>query len=290
MVSLGRLALLSATLLTALLALSVVLGGVLTGGGGAVVVYAAPTLLQLANEAAGRSEEIRADIRVLGSVAALRLIQQGRVPDVYLTVDAELLREIDGQQRRSMVLGYFRLHLVCREPLGLRGLGEARIGLADPNTAPIGYRSLAALYWLSTRYNLTSLDEVTRSLSVSFTEEGGGSVVIDARQCRAAGRFSARDDLAGVASLFEAGAVDCIFAHTPFIVYKRYGERYSVIDLPEEIQFARDPATRFFAITHSGVFEVKRFVGAAVSFSPAGDRFLEALEALDPESFGLARE
>ncbi len=285
----GRLALLSATLLTALLALSVVLGGVLTGGGGAVVVYAAPTLLKLADEASGRLEGLRADIRVLGSVAALRLIQQGRIPDVYLTVDAELLREIDGQQRRSMVLGYFRLHLVCREPLGLRGLGEARIGLADPNTAPIGYRSIAALYWLSTRYNLTGLNEVARSLSVSFTEEGG-SIVIDARQFRAEGRFTSRDDLAGVASLFEAGAVDCIFAHTPFIVYKRYVEKFRIIELPEEIQFARDPATRFLAVTNSGIFEVKRFVGAAVSFSPAGDRFLEALEAFDPESFGLVRE
>jgi molybdate/tungstate transport system substrate-binding protein len=289
MVILWRATLLAALLLAVAVSVPTSLWGSHRRGEEAAVIYVAPTLLKLASDAAEMLGHSGADLRVIGSVAALRLIQQGRVPDAYLTVDSELIKEIRDKQFKRLILGHFKLHLVCKDLTSLQGLGGVRIGVADPNTAPIGYRALAALYWLSTQYGYLRLEEIEEGLSASFAKRGDGAVIIDVRGFSAHGRFAARDDLAGVASLFEAGAVDCIFAHTPFIVYKRYGERFNVMELPPEIQFAENPPVRFLALTSVGEVEIKSFVAEVVSFSPAGDRFLAALERIDTSMYGLER-
>jgi hypothetical protein len=46
---------------------------------------------------------------------------------------------------------------------------------------------------------------------------------------------------------------------------------------------------RFLALTSVGEVEIKSFVAEVVSFSPAGDRFLAALERIDTSMYGLER-
>jgi molybdate/tungstate transport system substrate-binding protein len=61
------------------------------------------------------------------------------------------------------------------------------------------------------------------------------------------------------------------------------------MELPPEIQFAENPPVRFLALTSVGEVEIKSFVAEVVSFSPAGDRFLAALERIDTSMYGLER-
>lgn len=250
-----------------------------------VVVYSAPTLVGLAEEAAARHVPGQVDVRSIGSVMGVRLIQAGRVPDAFLSVDWELLRFIN--PRRVVDLGSFKLLLVCRSG-SLEDVGRVKLGLANPNVAPIGYRAIAALFWLSTRYNLTDLGELGRDLSIDFKHTlPSGELIIDVREFRASGRFVARDDLAGVGALLEGGAVDCIFAHSPFVVTRRYEERFKVFELPPEIQFIVDPPINFKAITESGEIDVKAFRAFAASFTEKGDDFLDTLQGVELARHGL---
>ncbi len=259
-----------------------------TLGGRGVVVFAAPTLMGVARGAADLYGSGSVDVRSIGSVMGVRLIQAGNVPDVFLSVDWELLKFI--QPRRVLDLGHFRLLLVCRDNYTLADLGHVKLGIANPNLAPIGYRSLAAIYWLGTKYKSLTLDEVSLSLNITYIHNSSDqSVWIYARNFEANGRFTARDDLAGVAALLEGGAVDCIFAHSPFIVARGYAGRFKIIEMPEEITFLQDPPIKFIAVTESGPIEVKAFRAFAVSFTPAGDDFLDKMEQIDLEKYGLWR-
>ncbi len=258
------------------------------GGRGSVVVFTAPTLVGVAKSAAGLYDSDIVDVRSIGSVMGVRLIQSGSVPDVFLSVDWELLRYI--QPRRVLDLGHFRLLLVCRDDYSLNDLGHVKLGLANPNFAPIGYRSLAAIYWLGTKYELVRLDEVSRSLNVRYIHNSSDhSVWIVVRDFEASGRFMARDDLAGVAALLEGGAVDCIFAHSPFIVARGYAGRFKIIEMPDEITFLHDPPIKFVAVTESGFIKVKAFRAFAASFTTAGDNFLDKIGQMDLERYGLWR-
>lgn len=258
------------------------------GDRGRVTVFTAPTLVGVAKDAANLYGSDLVDVRTIGSVLGIRLIQSGNVPDVFLSVDWELLKFI--QPRRVLDLGYFRLLLVCREDYTLNDLGQVNLGLANPNFAPIGYRSLAAIYLLGTKYKLVALEEVSRSLNISYIHNySDRSVWIDVRSFEARGRFTARDDLAGVAALLEGGAVDCIFAHSPFVVARGYIVRFKIIELPGEITFLQDPPLKFVAITQSGSIEVKAFRAFAASFTPIGDDLLDKIEQIDLEKYGLWR-
>ncbi|MEM0482443.1 MAG: hypothetical protein QXM16_06125 [Nitrososphaerota archaeon] len=258
------------------------------GGRGAVVVFTAPTLVGVAKGGADLYGSDLVDVRSIGSVMGIRLIQSGNVPDVFLSVDWELLKFI--QPRRVLDLGHFRLLLVCRGNYSLNDLGYVKIGLANPNFAPIGYRSLAAIYWLGTKYELVKLDELSRSLNIRYIHNpSDNSVMIDVRNFEASGRFRARDDLAGVATLLEGGVVDCIFGHSPFIVARGYAGRFKIIEMPDEITFLQDPPTRFVAVTVTGLIEVKAFRAFAASFTPTGDNFLDKIEQIDLEKYGLWR-
>ncbi|MEN3047668.1 MAG: substrate-binding domain-containing protein [Candidatus Caldarchaeales archaeon] len=253
---------------------------------GRVVVFAAPTLYELASEAA-RISGGRVDVVSIGSVAAVRQVQLGRVPDALVSVDAELVQFLP-YFRRVEALGGFRLVLLCRDRIDLTDLKRVRIGLADPNTAPIGYRAVAALYWLALTRNSVDVAELERALSVRFVRSADGrEVVMRLDSFRPAGNFLARDDLAGAFLLLENGAVDCVFAHSPFVVSRRLEGRYAVVEMPEELTFLRDPPVRFVAVTELGAVEVRRFEAVAVSLTEAGDSYLRVLASLDAERFGL---
>lgn len=255
-------------------------------GAGPVVIYAAPTLFRLTEEAAQQAK-ISTDIRSIGSVQAARLIESGKVPDVYLSVDIELSRLVN--PLKLIELGGFELVLICEREHGLSDLKNVRLGIADPNLAPVGYRALVALYWLSEKDGYFSLDEVQADLGVSYSQLDD-EINIDATHFRAQGRFLARDDLGGVATLLESGGVDCMFASTPFVIARGYQENFRVIPLPTEIDFSKDPPGRFTAQLQIGQVEVRRFEAFAASFSEAGSAFLEVLERMDASGYGLRRD
>jgi molybdate/tungstate transport system substrate-binding protein len=113
------------------------------------VVYSAPTLAGVSDDLAELYPG-RVDVRVMGSVLAANLIKAGRIPDLFLTVDAELKQGLG--YRTEHILGFYRLLLVCDGySTWSDALTRARFALADPNTAPIGYRSLAAMYLLAAK-------------------------------------------------------------------------------------------------------------------------------------------
>lgn len=246
-----------------------------------VVVYAAPTLLPWAEEAVGRSG-LKGDIRAMGSVEAVRLIQAGNVPDAFLSVDMELARFI--QPRRLISMGFYKLVLACRSGYGLDEIGSAKIGIADPNAAPVGYRSLAALYWLATRYGKLDVESLKRDLSVSYTESGD-TVLIDARSFSASGRFIARPNISGVGALLESGSVDCALLHEPFVLSRGYEKRFTISELPVEINFFSNPPVKFVAKLQVGDVDVTRFESFAASFTELGDEYLAAIEKLVASGF-----
>ncbi|MEM4289091.1 MAG: substrate-binding domain-containing protein [Nitrososphaerota archaeon] len=258
------------------------------GGRSRVVVFSAPTLAGVAEEAAATYGAELVDIRSVGSVLGVRIIQSGNVPDVFMSVDWELLKFI--KPRRILDLGRFQLKIVCRQDYSLTDIGRVRLGVANPNTAPIGYRALAALYWLGVRYGVASAEEISRGLNITYIYDSSSRTVrIDVRGFQASGRFVARDDLAGVAALLEGGAVDCIFAHSPFIISRGYENHFKVLDVPGDIDFTQDPPVSFTAETQTGLIEVKAFRAFAASFTQSGDEFLKALEGVPLTRYGLLK-
>jgi molybdate/tungstate transport system substrate-binding protein len=267
---------------------SVMVYGIWHSGPKGVLVYAAPTLAVLADDAA-RKMGGKVDVVVMGSVAAVRQVQMGAKPDVILSVDAELVNFLSSY-RKVVDLGRFELILVCRKALDLKDIGRATIGLADPNTAPIGYRAVAAMYWLSVRSNLVDLNELEVSLSVKFSRgTDGTTVTMDVRHVSASGRFKMREDLAMTFTMLENGSVDCIFAHTPFAMSRNLIGKYHVLRMPEEISFANDPPVRFKAITTLGEIEVKRFKAVAIVFTEQGKDYVDKVLSLNLTKYGLMK-
>jgi molybdate/tungstate transport system substrate-binding protein len=267
---------------------TVMVYGIWHSGPRGILVYAAPTLAVLADEAA-RQMGGKVDVVVMGSMAAVRQVQMGAKPDVILSVDAELVKFLSSY-RKVVDLGRFELILVCRKALDLEEIGRATIGLADPNIAPIGYRAIAALYWLSVRSNLIDLNELERSLSVKFVQDpDGGSVTMDVRHVSASGRFKMREDLAMTFTMLENGSVDCIFAHTPFAISRDLVGKYHVLRMPEEVSFANDPPVRFKAITTLGEIEVKRLTAVAIVFTEQGEEYVDRVLSLNLSKYGLMK-
>jgi molybdate/tungstate transport system substrate-binding protein len=251
-----------------------------------VVVYSAPTLAGVSDDLAELYPG-RVDVRVMGSVLAANLIKAGRIPDLFLTVDAELKQGLG--YRTEHILGFYRLLLVCDGySTWVDALTRARFALADPNTAPIGYRSLAAMYLLAARENLDIVNEVRESLGVLFYA-GDGGIVVDAAMFRAGGRFYVRDDLNGAYTLLENRLVDCMFAHAPFAAQKNLWAKHKVIELPDYANFLTDPPTKITVKLKSGDVNVTRLIAAAYSFTERGDRLLGFLDRLDYSKYLIER-
>jgi molybdate/tungstate transport system substrate-binding protein len=267
---------------------TVMVYGIWHSGPRGILVYAAPTLAVLADEAA-RQMGGKVDVVVMGSMAAVRQVQMGAKPDVILSVDAELVKFLSSY-RKVVDLGRFELILVCRKALDLEDISRATIGLADPNIAPIGYRAIAALHWLSVRSNLIDLNELERSLSVKFVQDpDGGSVTMDVRHVSTSGRFKMREDLAMAFTMLENGSVDCIFAHTPFAISRDLVSKYHVLRMPEEVSFANDPPVRFKAITMLGEIEVIRLTAVAIVFTEQGEEYVDRAFSLNLSKYGLMK-
>jgi molybdate/tungstate transport system substrate-binding protein len=246
-----------------------------------VVVFTAPTLQGVVEEVA-ESYPGRLDSRVLGSVLAASLIRAGQKPDLFLTVDHELAAGLEGY-RHEILLGRYRLQLVCRREVmdWRQAVATRSIGLSDPNTAPIGYRAIAAIYLIDRYEKLGIADDVMRMLNIELSQEGG-MIYLDAADIRPSGRFHLRRDLSEVGALLEAGVVDCIFAHAPYVYTRKLDERFRIFEMPWYAQFLDDPPVRVVArIVGGREIVVGRFVASAISFTEKGDLLLSKIQAMN---------
>ncbi|MDW8084523.1 MAG: hypothetical protein RMI49_04930 [Candidatus Caldarchaeum sp.] len=251
-----------------------------------VVVYSAPTLRGISDELV-RLADFSVDVRVYGSVFATNLIKSGKTPDLLLSVDSELKKGLEYRDER--VIGIYRLVVVCNKYFdGVEDLKTARLGIADPNLAPIGYRALAALYLLSIYEGLDVVDEVEAKLNVKYQRQGD-SVFLDARTIEASGRFYMRPDLDVVSSLLEAGTVDCIFAHMPFVITRELPNDFNLVELPECCRFEKDPPIDFYVDLSTGRVRVGRFEAVALSFTENGDKLLRLIDKIDVSKYGFRR-
>ncbi|MDW8063277.1 MAG: hypothetical protein RMI43_03820, partial [Candidatus Caldarchaeum sp.] len=153
---------------------------------------------------------------------------------------------------------------------------------------PIGYRALAAMYLISEREKLGLKEELERSLNIRYIVDGS-SLKIVVSNISPSGRFYMRPNLDIVASLLEAGAVDCIFAHTPFVVTRNLGKNYKVFELPEYARFDKTPSVEIVVELATGEIKVVKFEAVAVSFSEDGDRLLLLLDKIDVGKYGFVR-
>ncbi|MEM4346498.1 MAG: hypothetical protein QXI02_06350, partial [Candidatus Caldarchaeum sp.] len=185
------------------------------------------------------------------------------------------------------LIGVYRLVLVCAKNFqGLDSLRAARIGIADPNQAPIGYRALAAMYLISEREGLGIVQELESKLNVKFVSDSN-SVRIIASEISPSGRFFMRPNLDVVGSLLESGAVDCIFAHIPFVIARNLFKDYSVMELPEYTRFDTNPPIDMSVQLKSGVVKIIRFEAVALSFSEKGDKLIRLIDRIDVSKYGI---
>ena len=248
------------------------------------VIYAAPTLRKIADKIAALDGG-QVDIQVYGSVAAANLIKSGKIPDLFLTVDSELKEGLG--YRKEYTLGTYRLVFVCQKGIeSLDAVKTVKLGLADPNQAPIGYRALAAIYLMAGERYPELIDEVQRSLNIRF-QKSGETLVMELSEISPSGRFSLRPNLDVVGSLLESRVVDCIFAYYPFVLARNFTQTYNVIEVPTQLNFESDPPIKITAKLKSGEIVVKRFEAAAYSFTPRGDQLIELLKKIDLSSFGI---
>ncbi|MCS7129411.1 MAG: hypothetical protein NZ919_02070 [Candidatus Caldarchaeum sp.] len=276
-------------LTAAALALLVFFGSfaVLPFGGKPVVVFSAPTLRGISDELAEKSSK-SVDVQVHGSVFAANLIRSGRVPDLFLSVDSELKAGLN--YRKERLIGIYRLVLVCTKVhKGIEALKTAKIGIADPNIAPVGYRALAAIYMISEKENLGVIDEVERSLNIKYVREQPNSLRLVAANIAPSGRFYMRPNLDVVGSLLEAGTVDCIFAHSPFVIARNLDKEYNVIELPDYSRFENNPPLEIYAELSTGLFKIIRLEAIALSFSEEGDLLMQLIDEIDVSKYGIKR-
>jgi hypothetical protein len=102
---------------------------------GDVVGYVAPAIFKAVSDAVAQAGMSAGGLLSIGSVEGLRRMQQGLVPDIYGSVDVELLRDVERLRPRQVyTMGRFSLGLICRKPLKSPGeLVNVTLALVDPN-------------------------------------------------------------------------------------------------------------------------------------------------------------
>jgi len=313
-----RLVLVILILLVVAVALLMGLRGIVGGGSvcsGDVVGFVAPTLMRAVSDAVAEAGLSGNGLLSIGSVEGLRRMQQGVLPDVYGSVDIELLRDVERlEPRQVFILGRFGLGLVCRSPVTSPGeLAERAIALADPNKAPIGYRTLA-LAWMLKKDDVVDLVSRFEKLGVRYLETGRGVNITVPAVLTPTGGVQVAANLDAAWSMVEVGAVDCTFAHRPFIVGRfsglektgeaaawavyvgNYGGRtYYVYFFNGVYAFLDDPPYEIYVRLTSRdgkvlqVVRVAGFEAFVASFSERGSCVIDALKKMDLSRYGFIR-
>ncbi|MCS6769315.1 MAG: hypothetical protein NZ570_02625, partial [Candidatus Caldarchaeum sp.] len=149
--------------------------------------------------------------------------------------------------------------------------------------------ALAAIYMISEKENLGVIDEVERSLNIKYVREQPNSIRLVAVNIAPSGRFYMRPNLDVVGSLLEAGTVDCIFAHSPFVITRNLDKEYNVIELPDYSRFENNPPLEIYAELSTGVIKIVRLEAIALSFSEEGDKLIQLIDEIDVSKYGIKR-
>lgn len=288
-----------------------------SGADGVVIGYVAPTLIAMMRDAAVRAGLDPSGIQSIGSVEALRKIQQGNVPDLYASVDIELASQLRDVRavREIFSLGRFKLALACWRPVSgpadIAGLKEAFV---DPNKGPIGYRELAVV-WMLKRSGIADLTARYTALGISFVETPSGVNITVPIALPSTGEVVVVPNLDGGWSQFETKAVDCIFTSVPFLINKgvslakvapgdvwdvyigkmKDGAQFYVYVFKPPYDFAEDPPVVIYAnfIDQSGkvveAIKVGHFEAFVASFTDKGDRVIAALKTMDLAAYGFIK-
>ena len=185
-----------------------------------------------------------------GSVDAVRKVTDlGRSCDVLMVADYRLVRDMmfGGYAdwvlvfaSNEMVLAYTDKSLYADEVnpenwLEILLRDEVRVGFADPNRDPCGYRSLMVLALASIHYGT---EEPLRMLedhaSVTYVDNGT-SVLIDVTEVQPDSvKVFVREKSVDLVSLLEAGVLDYAFEYRNVALAK--GLRF--VELPDEVNLA----------------------------------------------------
>ncbi|HDD72056.1 MAG TPA: tungstate ABC transporter substrate-binding protein WtpA, partial [Candidatus Bathyarchaeota archaeon] len=185
-----------------------------------------------------------------GSVDAVRKVTDlGRSCDVLMVADYRLVKDMmfDGYAdwvlvfaSNEMVLAYTDKSLYADEVSSENWLeillrDEVRVGFADPNRDPCGYRAIMVLALASIHYGT---EEPLRMLedhaSVTYVDNGT-SVLIDATELQPDSvKVFVREKSVDLVSLLEAGVLDYAFEYRN--VAQAKGLRF--VELPDEVNLA----------------------------------------------------
>ena len=276
---------------------------------GDVLGYVAPALIKIMWDAARQAGLSTVSIQSMGSVEGLRRMQQGAVPDIYGSVDVELLPDVEKlKPRQIFLLGGFGLSVVCRKPLNSPGdLATRRLVLADPNKAPIGYRALAAA-WILKKDGVVDVMTLFEKTGVKYVETPRGVNITIPTTLTPTDKVEIAANLDASWSMLESGAADCTFAYFPFTIgrmgrlekigetdlwtmYKgaRGGREYYAYFFKGLYSFAQDPPYEIYALFMQGgkALRVGRFSAFVASFSEKGDCVVDALKKMDLAAYGF---
>jgi molybdate/tungstate transport system substrate-binding protein len=281
---------------------------------GDVLGYIAPTLIKITRDAARQAGLSTGAIQSIGSVEGLRRMQQGAVPDIYGSVDVELLPDIEKlKPRQTFVLGGFSLGVVCREPLNSPDdLTTRTLVLADPNKAPIGYRALAAA-WMLKKDGVVDVMTLFEKTGVKYVETPRGVNITIPTALTPTDKVQIAPNLDASWSMLESGAADCSFTYFPFVIGKlgrldkigetslwtmykgaKEGKEYYAYFFKGPYSFVQDPPYEIYALFMQGdkvakVLRVGRFAAFVASFSEKGDCVVDALKRMDLAAYGFVR-
>jgi molybdate/tungstate transport system substrate-binding protein len=141
------------------------------------------------------------------------------VPDIYSSVDVELLPDVEKlKPRQIFLLGGFGLGVVCRKPLNSPGdLATRRLVLADPNKAPIGYRALAVA-WMLNKDGVVDVMTLFEKTGVKYVETPRGVNITIPTTLTPTDKVEIAANLDTAWSVLESSAADCTFAYLPFTI------------------------------------------------------------------------
>jgi len=279
---------------------------------GDVLGYIAPTLIKTVWDAARQASLSTVSIQSMGSVEGLRRMQQGAVPDIYGSVDVELLPDVEKlKPRQIFILGGFSLGVVCRKPLNSPGdLATRRLVLADPNKAPIGYRALAAA-WMLKKDGVVDVMTLFEKTGVKYVETPRGVNITIPTTLTPTDKVEIAANLDASWGILESGAADCTFAYFPFTmgklgrvekigetdfwtIYKgaEEGREYYAYFFKGLYSFAQDPPYEIYVLFMQGdkatkVLRVGRFAAFVASFSEKGDCVVDVLKKMDLAAYGF---
>jgi molybdate/tungstate transport system substrate-binding protein len=276
---------------------------------GDVLGYVAPALIKIMWDASRQAGLSTVSIQSMGSVEGLRRMQQGAVPDIYGSVDVELLPDVEKlKPRQIFLLGDFGLGVVCRKPLNSPGdLATRRLVLADPNKAPIGYRALAAA-WILKKDGVVDVMTLFEKTGVKYVETPRGVNITIPTTLTPIDKVEIAANLDASWGMLESGAADCTFAYLPFTIgrmgrlekigetdlwtiYKgaKGGREYYAYFFKGLYSFAQDPPYEIYALFMQGgkALRVGRFAAFVASFSEKGDCVVDALKKMDLAAYGF---